>query len=63
MSDRPKSGRKDEQMRREVLDEIVSEIRQVHVGTHYANSNRDHARGDWDRSRKRGDEGRSRDEA
>jgi len=40
-------------LRREVLDEIGSEIVQDHAATHYRNPNRDQARGDWDRSRRR----------
>jgi hypothetical protein len=54
--------KKDQQVRREVLDEIGSEIVQDHTVAHYRNPNRDQARGDWDRSRRHTDEGRSRDE-
>ncbi|MGH9254435.1 MAG: hypothetical protein ACRD3C_07680 [Vicinamibacterales bacterium] len=49
-------------MRREVLDEIAWEIVQDRAGAHYRNPNRDQARGDWDRSRRHTDQGRSRDE-
>jgi len=54
--------KKDQQVRRDVLDEIGSEIVQDNAATHYRNPNRDQARGDWDRSRRRTDEGSSRDE-
>jgi hypothetical protein len=54
--------KKDQQVRREVLDEIGSEIVQDRSEPSYRNPNRDQARGDWDRSRRHGDEGRSRDE-
>jgi hypothetical protein len=60
MSEHPRSGRKDEQLRRDVFAEIVDETRQGRVEAHYANANRDQSRGDWNRSRKRGDEGNSR---
>lgn len=54
--------KKDQQIRREVLDEIGAEIVQDHAATHYRNPNCDQARGDWDRSRRRTDAGSSRDE-
>jgi hypothetical protein len=54
--------KKDQQVRRDVLDEIGSEIVQDNTGPHYRNPNRDQARGDWDRSRRHTDEGSSRDE-
>jgi hypothetical protein len=54
--------KKDQQVRREVLDEIGSEIVQDNASTQYRNPNRDQARGDWDRSRRHTDEGSSRDE-
>ena len=53
---------KDPQVRREVLDEIGSEIEQDRSGPQYRNPNRDQARGDWDRSRRHNDQGSSRDE-
>ena len=66
MSDRrrgeSKEIKKDQQVRREVLDEIGSEIVQGRTGPQYRNPNRDQARGDWDRSRRHTDEERSRDE-
>ena len=65
MSDRrrgeSKEIRKDQQVRREVLNEIGSEIVQDRTGPQYRNPNRDQARGDWDRSRRHTDEERSRD--
>jgi hypothetical protein len=54
--------KKDQQVRREVLDEIGSETAQDRAPTHYRNPNRDQARGDWDRSRRRTDAGASRAE-
>jgi hypothetical protein len=57
-----KELKKDQQVRREVLDEIGSEIVQDTASTQYRNPNRDQARGDWDRSRRRTDAGSSRDE-
>lgn len=66
MSDRRRGEsrqlRKDQQIRREVLDELGSEIVQGRTEPHYRNPNRDQARGDWDRSGRHTDEGRSRDE-
>lgn len=56
-----KEIRKDQMVRREVLDEIAHEIVQDHHGPQYRNPNRDQARGDWDRSRRHTDEGMSRD--
>ena len=66
MSDRrrgeSKELRKDQTVRREVLDEIAQETVQERNGAHYRNPNRDQARGDWDRSRRHTDEGKSRDQ-
>lgn len=66
MSDRRRGEsrqlRKDQQARREVLDELGSEIVQGRTEPQYRNPNRDQARGDWDRSRRHTDEGASRDE-
>ena len=53
--------KKDQQVRRETLQEIGAEIVQEGTGASYRNPNRDQARGDWDRSRRRTDEGNSRD--
>lgn len=53
--------KKDQQVRREVRDEIGAEIVQDGASA-YRNPNRDQARGDWDRSRRRTDQGSSRDE-
>jgi hypothetical protein len=55
-----KELKKDQQVRREVLSDIGSEIVQEHTTPHYRNSNRDQARGDWDRSRRHTDEDASR---
>ena len=57
-----KELKKDQQVRREVLGEIGSEIAQDRTTAQYRNLNRDQARGDWDRSRRHADEGNSRDE-
>ena len=56
-----KELRKDQQIRREALQEIGSEIVQQGTAPGYRNPNRDQARGDWDRSRRHTDEGNSRD--
>jgi hypothetical protein len=65
MSDRrrgeSKELKKDQTVRREVLDEIAKETVQDHQGAQYRNPNRDQARGDWDRSRRHTDEGMSRE--
>jgi hypothetical protein len=52
--------KKDQQIRRETLEEIGSEIVQDTTEPTYRNPNRDQARGDWDRSRRHTDEGSSR---
>jgi hypothetical protein len=57
-----KELKKDQQVRREVLGEIGSEIAQDRTTAQYRNPNRDQARGDWDRSRRHTDEGNSRDD-
>ena len=65
MSDRrqgeSKQLKKDQTIRREVRDEIGSEIEQDRSSAQYRNPNRDQARGDWDRSGRHTDEERSRD--
>ena len=64
MSDRRgeiKELKKGQGVRREVLDEIASEVIQTHTRTRYRNANRDQARGDRDRSGRHADEDRSRD--
>jgi hypothetical protein len=66
MSDRrrgeSKEIKKDQMVRREVLDEIAKETTQEHQEPLYRNPNRDQARGDWDRSGRHTDENRSREE-
>ena len=66
MSDRRRGEsreiKKDQTVRREVMDEIAKETVQDRQETRYRNPNRDQARGDWDRSRRHTDEGMSRDE-
>lgn len=65
MSDRKrgegKELKKDQMVRREVLDDIADETVQGHQEAHYRNPNRDQARGDWDRTRRHTDEGRTRE--
>ena len=56
MSDRSKEIKKDQQVRREVLSDINTEIAQERTKPEYRNPNRDQARGDWDRSGRRTDE-------
>lgn len=67
MSDRrrgeSKQVKKDQEVRREVLDEIGSEIVQDRTEPRYRNPNRDQTRGDWDRTRRHTDENRSCDES
>ena len=58
-----KELRRDQQVRREVLGEIGSETVQGRPAAHYRNANRDQSRGDWDRSGRHTDEGKSRDDA
>jgi hypothetical protein len=57
-----KQLKRDQQVRREVLQEIGQEIVQDGSEAQYRNPNRDQTRGDWDRSGRHGDEGNSRDE-
>ena len=56
-----KEIKKDQQVRREVLDDIGAEIDQDRTTPQYRNPHRDQARGDWDRSGRHTDEGSSRD--
>lgn len=56
-----KEIKKDQTVRREVLEDIASETVQNHQETQYRNPNRDQARGDWDRTRRHTDENRNRD--
>ena len=58
-----KQLKRDQQVRREVLQEIGQEIVQDGSEVQYRNPNRDQSRGDWDRSGRHGDEGMSRDES
>jgi len=55
-----KELKKDQQVRREALQEIGSEIVQQGSAPVYRNPNRDQARGDWDRTGRHADEGNSR---
>lgn len=57
-----KELKKDQQVRREVLSEIGAEIQQDRTSAGYRNPNRDQSRGDWDRSGRHVDQGRSRDD-
>lgn len=58
-----KQLRKDQQVRREVRDDMGAEAPSSASGPQYRNANRDQARGDRDRSGRHTDEDRSRDEA
>ena len=60
--DQSQDLKRDQHVRREVLDEIGSEITQDHTEALYRNPNRDQARGDSDRTGRHTDEGMSRDE-
>lgn len=51
-----KEIKKDQQVRREVLDDISSGVDQERTQPQYRNPNRDQARGDWDRTGRRTDE-------
>jgi hypothetical protein len=66
MADRRRSEskdlKKDQQVRREVLSEIGSEVVQERTTPQYRNPNRDQARGDWDRSGRHTDEDATRDQ-
>ena len=57
-----KELKRDQQVRREVLDDIGSEVGRVGTTPQYRNPNRDQARGDWGRSRRHADEGNTRDD-
>ena len=57
-----KELKKDSRAQRDVLDEIGAEVVQDGSEPQYRNPNRDQARGDWDRTGRRGDEGNSRDD-
>lgn len=57
-----KELKKDQQVRREVLDELGTEVAQAHTGPTYRHLNRDQSRGDWDRSGRHTDEDTTRDE-
>ena len=57
-----KQLRKDQQVQREVREDISAESASGPAGPQYRNPNRDQARGDWDRSRRHTDEDRTRDE-
>ena len=56
-----KQLKKDQQVRREVRQDIGAETTSSASGPQYRNPNRDQARGDWDRSGRHTDEDRSRD--
>jgi hypothetical protein len=55
--------KRDQQLRRETTAAIGAEIvNEQHNGAQYRNPNRDQTRGDWDRTGRRTDEERSRDD-
>lgn len=54
MIDNPKMWRRDQDLVSDTTDEIQEEVDQERTPK-YSNPNRDRARGDWDRSRRRTD--------
>lgn len=60
MSDTPRSGKKDQRVRREALKDIQTQTRKDSTEPKLENPNRDQARGDWDRTGRHGDEGATR---
>ncbi len=60
MSTNTKSGKRDQTVTRETFKEIAEEVEQGRTPVKQPNRNRDQARGDWDRTGERKDEGRSR---
>jgi hypothetical protein len=52
--------KKDQSGSRETRDEVNEEIRPSPTKPHMEHPNRDHARGDWDRTNLRRDQGASR---
>ena len=57
-----KQLKKDQQVRREVREDISAETASSPSSPRYRNANRDQARGDWDRSGRHTDEDRARDQ-
>jgi hypothetical protein len=55
MTDNPKMWRRDQGLVNDTTDEIQEEVNQEHNPPKYSNPNRDRARGDWDRTRRRTD--------
>jgi hypothetical protein len=55
MTDNPKMWRRDQDLVSDTTAEIEEEVDQERVPPRYENPNRDRARGDWDRSRRRND--------
>jgi hypothetical protein len=60
MPNNPRSERRDHDLVTDTTVEIQEEVDQERLAPHYANANRDRARGDRDRTRRREDVGRSR---
>jgi hypothetical protein len=56
MSDTPKSGKKDQSVRREAIRDIEEEPIHGSAEPVLKHPNRDQARGDWDRTGRRTDE-------
>jgi hypothetical protein len=56
MSETPRSGKKDQRVTREALDDIVEETPEGRTQPQYRNPNREQSRGDWDRSGRHHDE-------
>ena len=55
MTDNPKMRRRDQSLVSDTTGEIREELNQERHPPRYANPNRDRARGDWDRTRRRTD--------
>ncbi len=55
MTDNPKMWRRDQDLVSDTTDEILEEVNQERIPPKYSNPNRDRARGDWDRTRRRTD--------
>ena len=56
MADTPKSGKKDQSVRRETLRDLEEQPTSARAEAQLKNPNRDQARGDWDRTGRHGDE-------
>ena len=62
MTETSPTGKKDQSVQREVNRDIEQERGEGRTDTQYKNPNRDPARGDWDRTGRHVDEGKTRSE-